>query len=90
MDDFEAFLNDQLQDPEFKREWDASQLEFDITELLISARQEQHITQKELAAKTGIRQSNLSRIERGQCKPDLITLQKIAIGLGKRLQIQFV
>ena len=76
MDDFEAFLNDQLQDPEFKREWDASQLEFDITELLISARQEQHITQKELAAKTGIRQSNLSRIERGQCKPDLTTLQK--------------
>jgi len=90
MDDFEAFLNDQLQDPEFKREWDASQLEFDITELLISARQEQHITQKELAAKTGIRQSNLSRIERGLCKPDLTTLQKIAIGLGKRLQIQFV
>ena len=90
MDDFEAFLNDQLQNPEFKREWDASQLEFDITELLISARQEQHITQKELAAKTGIRQSNLSRIERGQCKPDLTTLQKIAIGLGKRLQIQFI
>ena len=90
MDDFEAFLNDQLQDSEFKCEWDASQLEFDITELLISARQEQHITQKELAAKTGIRQSNLSRIERGQCKPGLTTLQKIAIGLGKRLQIQFI
>lgn len=57
MDDFELFLNEQLQDPEFKCEWEASQLKFDITELLISARQEQHITKKELAAKTGIRQS---------------------------------
>ena len=90
MDDFDRFLQEQRQDPEFKKEWEASQLEFDITELLISARQEQHISQKELAAKTGIRQSNLSRIERGQCTPDLTTLQKIAMGLGKRLQIQFV
>jgi len=90
MDDFELFLQEQMQDPEFKQEWESSQLEFEITELLISARQEQHISQKELAAKTGIRQSNLSRIERGQCKPDLTTLQRIANGLGKRLQIQFV
>lgn len=90
MDDFELFLQEQMQAPEFKQEWESSQLEFEITELLISARQEQHISQKELAAKTGIRQSNLSRIERGQCKPDLTTLQRIANGLGKRLQIQFV
>ncbi len=90
MDDFDRFLQDQMQDPEFRQEWEASQLEFEITELLISARQEQHISQKELAARTGIRQSNLSRIERGQCKPDLSTLQRIAIGLGKKLQIQFV
>lgn len=90
MDDFELFLQEQLQDPDFKKEWEASQLEFDITELLIAARHEQHISQKELAAKSGIRQSNLSRIERGQCTPDLTTLQKIAVGLGKKLQIQFV
>lgn len=90
MDDFDRFLQEQMQDPEFRQEWEASQLEFEITELLISARQEQHISQKELAARTGIRQSNLSRIERGQCKPDLSTLQRIAIGLGKKLQIQFV
>jgi ribosome-binding protein aMBF1 (putative translation factor) len=90
MDDFELFLQEQMKNPEFKHEWEASQLEFEITELLISARQEQHISQKELAAKTGIRQSNLSRIERGQCKPDLTTLQKIASGLGKKLQIQFI
>lgn len=90
MDDFEKFLHEQMKDPDFRQEWENSQLEFDITELLITARQNQNITQKELAMKTGIRQSNLSRIERGQCTPDLTTLQKIATGLGKRLQIQFV
>lgn len=37
---------------------------------------------------TGIRQSNLSRIETGICSPTLDTLQKIAVSLGKKLTIQ--
>lgn len=90
MDDFERFLNEQLDEPEFKKEWDASQLEFDITEMIIAARQEQNLSQKELAVKSGIRQSNISRIENGQCMPSIITLQKIAAGLGKKVHIQFI
>lgn len=90
MDDFDSFLNEQLQDPEFKKEWDASQLEFDITEMIIAARREQNLSQKELAAKSGIRQSNISRIENGQCVPNITTLQRIAAGLGKKVQIQFI
>ncbi len=90
MDDFDSFLNEQLQDPEFKKEWDASQLEFDITEMIIAARREQNLSQKELAAKSGIRQSNISRIENGQCIPNITTLQRIAAGLGKKVQIQFI
>ncbi|WP_027405839.1 helix-turn-helix domain-containing protein [Anaerovibrio sp. RM50] len=90
MDDYERFLNEQLKDPEFKKEWDASQLEFEITEMIIAARHEQNLSQKELAAKSGIRQSNISRIENGQCVPNLNTLQRIAAGLGKKVQIQFV
>ena len=90
MDDFTKFLSQQLEDPCFKREWDNSQLEFDLTEMLIRARNEQHLTQRELSIKSGVRQSNISRIERGQCSPDLSTLQKIAQGLGKQLRIQFV
>ena len=90
MDDFERFLNEQLDEPEFKKEWDASQLEFDITEMIIAARREQNLSQKELAAKSGIRQSNISRIENGQCIPNITTLQRIAAGLGKKVQIQFI
>ena len=90
MDDFDRLLEEQLKDPEFRKEWEATQLEFDITELLIQARAAKNVSQKELAARAGIRQSNLSRIERGQCKPNLETLEKIAKGLGKHLQLQFV
>ena len=90
MDDLDRLLEEQMKDPEFRNEWEAGQLEYDITEMLIKARISQRVSQKELAARAGLRQSNLSRIENGRCTPSLITLQKIAHGLGKRLQVQFV
>ncbi|MBQ4422436.1 MAG: helix-turn-helix transcriptional regulator [Schwartzia sp.] len=90
MDDLDRLLEEELRNPEFRKEWETTQLEYDITEMLIKARTSQHISQKELAIRAGVRQSNLSRIENGQCSPNLATLQKIAKGLGKRLQLQFV
>ena len=42
-----------------------------------------------IAEKTGIRQSNLSRIENGTCSPTVETLSRIAAGLGKQLKIEF-
>ncbi len=90
MDDLDRLLEKRLQDPEFRKEWEATQLEYDVTEMLIKARTSQHRSQKELAIRAGVRQSNLSRIENGQCSPNLATLQKIAKGLGKRLQLRFV
>ena len=90
MDDLDRLLEEELRNPEFRKEWETTQLEYDITEMLIKARTSQHISQKELAIRAGVRQSNLSRIEHGQCSPNLATLQKIAKGLGKRLQLQFV
>ena len=47
------------------------------------------MTQKELAEKTGIRQSNISRIESGASSPTVDTLARIAAGLGKKLKIEF-
>ena len=90
MDYLDRLLEEQMQDPEFRQEWEAGQLEYDIPEMLIKARISQRVSQKELAARAGLRQSNLSRIENGLCMPSLNTLQKIAHGLGKRLQVQFV
>ena len=90
MDDFDKYLGEQLNDPEFKKEWDSSEMEYQLMMMVLKARNEQNLTLSELAERTGIRQSNISRIEKGQALPSILTLSKIAHGLGKELQIKFV
>ena len=90
MDDLERFLNEQMQDPEFAAEYEALQPEYEAIRAVIGARIESHMTQKQLAEKTGIRQSNISRIENGTSSPTVETLARIAAGLGKKLKIEFV
>lgn len=90
MSDFQKYLNDQLNDPEFAEEYEAQKPEYEAIRAVIAARLEQHMTQKDLAEKTGIRQSNISRIESGSTSPTVETLARIAAGLGKQLKIDFV
>ena len=86
---FREHLKEQLKDEEFCKEYERMQPQYEIIKQIISARTEQHITQKELAERTGIRQSNISRLERGNYNPSVEFLQKIAKGLGKQLHIEF-
>ena len=89
MSDFRNFVNEQMHDPEFRKEYEAARPEFELTRALIEARIAAGMTQKELADKSGIRQSNISRIESGSCVPTIATLEAIADGLGKKLCITF-
>lgn len=90
MDDFDKYLKEQMKNPTFKKEWDKSEMEYQLMMMVLKARSEQKLTQSELAKRTGIRQSNISRIEKGQAMPSIATLCKIAHGLGKKLEIKFV
>jgi len=89
MSDFEKHLDEQLKDPEFASEWERQCPEREYIKAIVAARMEQNLTQKELSEKTGIRQSNISRIENGNCSPTVATLQQIADGVGKTLHIEF-
>ena len=89
MSDFQKYLNKQLEDPEFAAEYEAQRPEYEAIRAVIAARLESHMTQKELAEKTGILQSNISRIESGACSPTIETLARIAAGLGKQLKVEF-
>lgn len=89
MSEFNDLLQEQLKDPEFKREWDELQPERELMNAIIKARTETGLTQKELSERTGIQQSNLSRIEQGNYNPSLKLLHRIARGLGKELHIEF-
>ena len=55
--------------------------------LICAARAKRDLNQSELARRSGIDQSDLSKIERGQANPSLNTLQRIAEGLGTELHI---
>ncbi len=89
MSRYDEFFNEMMKDPEVKREFDALEPEFQLIREMIKARREAGLTQKELAERTGLQQSNISRIENGNGNPSLETLNKIAQGLGKKLVISF-
>ena len=89
MSDLKRYIEKQMDDPEFRAEYEASETEDQLTRSLIAARMASNMTQKELADKSGVRQSNISRIESGSCSPTVATLQALAEGLGKKLVISF-
>ncbi len=89
MSDLQKYKEKQLQNPEFKKEYDATRNEYNVTRAIIAARIAANMTQKELAEKSGIRQSNISRIENGTCSPTIATLQALAKGLGMELMVSF-
>lgn len=89
MTNFDDFLNTQMKDPEFKKDYDALEPEFEIIQAMIDARKDAGLTQQELAKRTGIAQSDISKLERGSANPSLRTLRRLAAGMGKKLHIQF-
>ena len=54
---------------------------------LIKARKEKGISQKELEELSGVRQPVIARIERGTSIPQINTLLKVLVPLGKKLAI---
>lgn len=90
MSDFKKYLAQQMEDTAFAAEYEAQRPEYEAIRAVIAARLACNMTQKELAEKTGIRQSNISRIENGSASPTIDTLARIAAGLGKQLKIDFV
>lgn len=87
---FRETLNEQLKNPEFKKEWDALEAEFSIIQTMLDVRKEAGLTQKDLADRTGIAQADISRLENGNANPSLRTLQRLAEGMGMKLKIEFV
>ncbi len=87
--DFNDFLQEQLKDPEFRKEYESLQPEHAIIQALIDARKESGLTQKELSERTGIAQGDISKLERGNGNPSIRTLQRLAKGMGMTLHIEF-
>ena len=90
MSDLKKYLNQQLKNKNFKKEWDNLQPEMELIRTIIKARIDKNITQKELSVKTGINQTDISKFETGVRKPSLKILEKTANALDMVLKIEFV
>lgn len=90
MSDFRRHLERSLaEDPEFREEWGAQAAEREVMRRVVEARIEEGLTQAELAARCGMKASNLCRLESGNGNPSVATLESIARGLGRKLVITF-
>ena len=49
MDDFTKYLNKKLENPEFRKEWDSLETEYQIMHEMMKARIEAGMTQKQLS-----------------------------------------
>ena len=90
MSDFKNYLDEQLKDDEFRKEYERLEPEFSIVQAVIDARKKANLTQKELSEKTGIAQSDISKLENGNSNPTLAMLKRLADGMGMTIKLQFV
>ena len=64
---------------------------FVVGEMIKDARKEAHITQEELARKTGTKKSYISRVENGKIDIQVSTLFKIfEEGLGRKIGLTYL
>ena len=79
-----------MQDPEFANAYVELQPEMNVIRAMIDARISQNMSQKELAEKTGIAQTEISKLENGTRNPSIKLLQRLADGMGMVLNVTFI
>ncbi len=87
MRSYEQFKKRVLKGKDIRQEYDALGPEFAIIALLIRRRLQRGMTQRELAARVGTKQSAISRLESGTYNPSLVFLRKVADALDARLEV---
>ena len=85
---FNQIAEQLMKDKEFKYEYEKLKPRYEIISQIIEARNNQNITQEELALRVGTQRSNISRFESGAYNPSLDFLIKVAKCLGKEVHIQ--
>ncbi len=82
-------LKELMKNPEFRKEWENSEVEYQLACKLIEARLERKLSQRDLAKKIGTSQAAISRIEAMNSNPSIGLLKRLAEALGTKLKIGF-
>jgi len=78
-----------MKDEEYRKEYDALEVEFSLAKAIIETRSRAGLTQKELAARMATSQSAIARLEAGRTFPSGKTLERFAEATGTSLRIRF-
>jgi DNA-binding XRE family transcriptional regulator len=76
-----------LDDPEYRVEWEHTHLAHEVAMRVISYRVEHKLTQTKLGRMLGMRQPHIARIEAGEHEPSLAMLSRLARVLGLEFHI---
>lgn len=87
-------LENELQGPDFKKAWEALEDEFVALDALLAARKKAGLTQEQVAAKMGVSQPSLARVEASlgshRHSPSLEILRKYAAAVNCKLEIKLI
>lgn len=78
-----------MKDADYRKEYDALEVEFALAQAVIEARVNAGLTQEELARRMDTSQSAIARLESGRMKPSARTLERFAKATGTHLRITF-
>lgn len=87
---YDEMLKEELEDPEFKKEYAALEEEFEVARQIIDLRLKNGLTQKELARRVKTSQSCIARLESGTYKNlSLSFLRRVGEALGVQPHVKF-
>ena len=90
IDEFDQYLQESLKDPLKKIEYDKLDIEFKVIEAFLNARKLRDMTQVDVSKKSGVSQSDISKLERGKSNPTIKMLERLAESMDMHVEIQFV
>jgi ribosome-binding protein aMBF1 (putative translation factor) len=87
---YDDMLKQELKNPEFRKEYESLEEEFELAKQVIDLRLKKGMTQKELAEKTKTSQSCIARLESGTYRNlSLSFLRRVGNGLGVQPHVRF-
>mgnify|MGYP003446470346 CR=1 FL=1 len=87
---FDSVRESILSNPEVRVEYDVLKGEFEFARAILEIRQSLGLTQRQFADLTGIKQTQIARLESGNQMPRIDTLANLAEKVGLAVEVRFV
>jgi transcriptional regulator with XRE-family HTH domain len=78
----DEILQEELQDPEFRAEWERTALAHAVALAIVRYRGDHGLSQRDLAERLGMKQPQVARLELGEVNPSMETLMRVSAQLG--------